>query len=158
MNKDSKDKTKMDLISDTKSHSQNKLKQEKSFENSSLVMHFSFGFDTDEDEDAMDAMDEIDKIIEMYKNKYGQESWYTPPKKPKKKGGVVGFETEEELMKFAEIAAQNGVVGIAISHGKVIAYSNGDGKLYKNKEGRSISEISYELFWKPFLPDKMKNY
>ena len=70
-------------------------------------------------------------ILEDYKRKYGEESWY---KEPEEKDGktTLTFPSEEEVGIFFGEQAKANRSFILVDHEtkKVIAYSNGDGTLY----------------------------
>ncbi|RUR21738.1 type IV secretion protein Dot [Legionella qingyii] len=75
--------------------------------------------------------DDLKLIIEDYKRKYGEQSWY---KEPEEKDGKVTltFPSQEEVGIFFEAQARENRSFIIVDNktNEVIAYSNGDGNLY----------------------------
>ncbi|MCW8444530.1 type IV secretion protein Dot [Fluoribacter gormanii] len=75
--------------------------------------------------------EDLKLIIEDYKRKYGEQSWY---KEPEEQDGKVTltFPSEEEVGIFFEGQARDNRSFIIVDNktNEVIAYSNGDGNLY----------------------------
>ncbi|MBI2785890.1 MAG: hypothetical protein HYX60_06140 [Legionella longbeachae] len=78
--------------------------------------------------------DSNDKISKKYQEKFKNDSWYkdNPPKKEENGNLNLSFKSEEDMAKFSQDLAQENESFIMVDSktNKVIAYANGDGKLY----------------------------
>lgn len=78
---------------------------------------------------------DIDAIVEDYKKLYSKESWY---KEPETKDGktTLTFPSQEALGDFLKGQAEKNrsFVVVDAATNKVLAYSNGDGKLYNGNK------------------------
>lgn len=88
--------------------------------------------------------DDFHSILQDHKKRYGKESWYQEPKE--EKGGIaLAFPSEEAAGNFCKDQAEKNRSFMLIDPktNKVLAYSNGDGKLY-NGDGSVYQSGSFK--------------
>ena len=104
--------------------------------------------------------DDIDMICQMYKEKYSKNPDgtsnpnYTSPRKNSKGEMELAFSSVSELTSFCQEAAGNNLKFIVLDEqNKVLAYSNGDGKLrkgdhseYAQGEELKASDVPFDKF------------
>jgi len=91
--------------------------------------------------------EDLDTIAALYEQKFSEEDWYQAPKKNEDGSTELSFPDEESAMKFCEDIAKKGHAFMMIdaTTGQVLAYSNGNGVLNKNEDGKTLDDILNEL-------------
>ena len=94
----------------------------------------------------------VDYIMEMYMKKveaegWNNKGWYKAPVTNENGRTQFSFPDEETCMSFfGEIAEQHQkFIVLDATTGEVLAYSTGDGNLYKNEERLSLEDVRAEV-------------
>lgn len=101
--------------------------------------------------------EQLDVLLKAYKDRFGEDDWYkkNPPKVEEDGSITMHFKSFDDLADFSKEQAEAGVPFVMVDRdtNKVMAYSNGDGKLY-NGDG-----TEFKAGQKDFIDgDDFKNF
>jgi hypothetical protein len=101
--------------------------------------------------------EQIDALLKAYKDRFGEDDWYKkhPPEVEEDGSLTMHFKSFDDLADFSKEQAEAGVPFTMVDKAtnKVMAYSNGDGKLY-NGDG-----TEFKAGQKDFIAgDDLKNF